>query len=67
MTRIVQIIADCFICGHPIFLSHLRSIFNLNSLLEMMNLVEIDKEALGKGIRFSFLQAFGLFAKSPKN
>jgi len=27
MTLIVQIIADCFICGHPVFLRHLRSVF----------------------------------------
>ncbi len=33
MTRIMQIIADCFICGHPIFLRHLRSIFNFKQSL----------------------------------
>jgi len=33
MTLIVQITADCFICGHPVFLRHLRSIFNFKQLL----------------------------------
>ncbi len=38
MTRIVQIIADCFICGHPIFLRHLRSIFNFKQSLTWLTL-----------------------------
>jgi len=33
MTLIVQIIADCFICGHPVFLRHLRSGLILKQLL----------------------------------
>jgi len=40
MTLIVQIIADCFICGHPVFLRHLRSIFNFKQLLRKLKTVK---------------------------
>ncbi len=29
----VQIMADCFICGHPLFLRHLRSVFEFKQIL----------------------------------
>ncbi len=42
MTRIVQITADCFICGHPIFLRHLRSIFNFKQSLKFYHLLPLQ-------------------------